>query len=79
MFIFNKNSFDIILNKKKKSFDENNDKNIKSKDDNNRMVNLIGINDYFKFKHEDDINPDVKNIEITQEDDSDEKNHKKVK
>ena len=73
------NSFDIILNKKKKSFDENNDKNIKSKDDNNRMVNLIGINDYFKFKHEDDINPDVKNIEITQEDDSDEKNHKKVK
>ena len=76
-------SFDIILNKKKKIIDnDNNYKKKKSKDDNNRKVNLAGINDYFKFKYDkDDINPDVKNIEITQDDDlSDkEKNHKKSK
>ena len=79
-------SVDITIKKKKKSHkinDSENNKLKKSKDDDSRAIKLPkGIKDYFKYnsisKEEDEINPDVQNIEITQADDSGrEKRHKK--
>ena len=81
-------SVDIVLKKKKKSnkdLSHSSHVRQKSKDDYNRNLNITEINDYFKnnsneFSKEEDINPDVVNIEITQEDDSgDQKKHKKGK
>jgi hypothetical protein len=76
-------SFDVVILKKKSKKENNIHIKKKSKDDNNRKINLYGINDYFDYKgnyQRDEINPDVQNIEITQEDDSEmEKKHKKVK
>ena len=78
-------SVDVVLKKKKKSNkDIPNSSNVrqKSKDDYNRRINITEINDYFTYNYlkEEDINPDVVNIEITQEDDSEnEKKHKKNK
>ena len=83
-------SVDITIKKKKKShkIKELNDSEgykikKKSKDDDSRAIKLPkGIKDYFRYsnisKEEDEINPDVQNIEITQADDSGrEKKHKK--
>ena len=76
-------SVDSVLKKRKKPNKKiNNSIRKKSKDDNNRKIHLEGINDYFRYNEvnylkDEDINPDVENIEITQEDDSDNKKQKR--
>ena len=77
-------SVDIALNKNGKK--ENrilHHSRKKSNEENINKINIKGINDYFEYKSinyikDEDINPDVQNIEITQDSDN-EKKQKKMK
>ena len=77
-------SFDVVILEKKPKKVNNLHTRKKSKDDNNRKINITGMNDIFVYngnhQKDDEINPELQNIEFTQEDDSEiDKKHKKIK
>ena len=76
-------SFDVVILNKNSKKENNIHIKRKSKDDGNRKINLYGMNEYFGYKgnyqRDEEINPDVQNIEITQDDSEMENKHKKMK